>query len=117
MKIYIPYDFPSWNQYISAERTNRYIAAKLKKEEKEAVWACCHGKVYKGKYPVHLIVKVYPRDKRRDLDGYRIKGLLDGLVNAKVITDDNLNYIQKITMIPIFGTNMSGVEVEIKEMR
>ena len=33
--MYIDYDFINWNKYINAERTNKFIASKIKKEEKQ----------------------------------------------------------------------------------
>lgn len=114
MKIRIDYDFMSWNEYILRERSNRYMANGIKQNEKKAVCLLVKDK-YKGEYPIELIIKPHFKDKRRDLDNYRIKGLLDGLVAAEVIKNDNLNCIQKITLLPMFD-DLGGVDIEIKEI-
>ena len=115
MKLFIEYDFPNWNDYINIERTNKYRANTLKQKEKEIVRYSTIGKKYTGNYPVEINFKVHFKDRRRDLDNFRIKGLLDGLVACKVLKNDNLNHIQKITLEPIFDKKV-GVEIEIKEI-
>lgn len=115
MKIYIPFNFDNWNEYIKKERSNKFIAAKVKAEEKDIVKWYTRGSVYKGKYPVKLIVTKYFKDKRQDLDNVRIKGVLDGLVASKVIKNDNLTCITEITLKAKFDTNKEGLEIEVIE--
>lgn len=112
MKIHIPYEFPNWNEYINAERTNRYIASDMKKVDKEAVIWLVKEK-YQGSYPVTLTIRPYFKHKKKDLDNYRMKGLIDGLVSAGVIENDNLTKIDKIILEPVF-TDETGVEVIIE---
>ena len=113
MKLFVEYDFPNWNKYIYAERSNRFIASKLKKQDEEfMVWTC--KEKYTGDYPVEVTIKPHFKNKRQDLDNFRYKGLLDGLVAAGVIKNDNLTCITKITLEAVFD-NQVGVEVEIKE--
>lgn len=112
MKLYINYDVPNWNEYIKLERTNKYAANNLKQQEKQIVRLFTRGKKYTGEYPVEIIFKPYFKDKRRDLDNTRIKGILDGLVANGVIKNDNLNYIQRIVIEPIFNKKQ-GLEIEI----
>lgn len=112
MKIHIPYEFPNWNEYINAERSNRYIASDMKKVDKEAVIWLVKEK-YQGSYPVTLTIRPYFKHKKKDLDNYRIKGLLDGLVSAGVIENDNLTKIDKIILEPVF-TDEVGVDVIIE---
>lgn len=115
MKIRIPYDPPNWNEYINAERRNRYIAAKLKKDEKMIVRAAVHGKKWKGGYPVALTVRAHFQNRRKDLDNTRVKGIIDGLVEAGVIQDDSLRYVQKLIILPVFD-RWEGIEIDIKEL-
>ena len=112
LKIYIDYDFTDWNSYIRIERGNLYEANRIKQTEKQAVCFMVR-KRYTGKYPVTLTIRPHFKDKRRDLDNYRIKGLIDGLVAANVIKNDNLNCINKIILEPVF-TKEPGVEVIIE---
>lgn len=113
MKIYINYDFMNWNKYINAERSNKYLANSIKQAEKNYICYKVKQK-YRGKYPITLTVRPHFRNKRSDLDNFRLKGLIDGLVAAGVIVNDNLNCINKIILDPIFDKE-GGVEVEITE--
>lgn len=113
MKIFIEYDFMNWNEYIKAERGSLYHANAIKQAEKNFIVFTVRQK-YKGKYPITLTVRPHFRDKRKDLDNFRLKGLIDGLVAAGVIINDNLNCINKIILEPIYIDKV-GVEVEIEE--
>lgn len=115
MKLFIKYDFPNWNDYINLERRNKYAANNLKQKEKEIVRCFTIGKKYDGKYPVEIAFKPHFKDYRKDLDNTRVKGLLDGLVTCKVLKNDNLKHIQKITLEPVFDEE-EGIEIEIKEI-
>lgn len=116
MKIKIPYTPPNWNEYINAERTNKYKANGIKQREKALIVYLLKGKKYEGKYPVHIVLKPHYSSLRQDLDNFRYKGLLDGLVAAGVIKNDNLKHIQKIEITPIFD-DAECVEIEIKELQ
>lgn len=115
MKIYIPYNFDNWNEYIRKERTNKFIGAKIKAEEKNIVGWYVKGLEYKGNYPVKLVITKYFKDKKQDLDNVRIKGVLDGLVASKVIKNDNLNCITEITLKAKFSKEKEGLEIEVLE--
>lgn len=115
LKIFIDYDFIDWNKYIQAERGNRYHANAIKQAEKQYIINTVKEK-YTGKYPVTLTVRPCFGNKRKDLDNFRLKGLIDGLVAAGVIVNDNLNCIDKIIIDPVFSKEI-GVEVEITESR
>lgn len=113
MKLFIDYDFKNWNEYIRFERGNKYKANRIKQQEKDyIVWTV--KEKYKGTYPVTLTIRPHFKDKRRDLDNFRLKGLIDGLVSAGVIVNDNLKCIDKIIIEAVFSDTV-GVEVEIKE--
>ena len=116
MKLYFEYEFPNWNDYINLERRNFYGANTLKQKEKKYVKLATIGKKYTGNYPVEIIFKPHFKDHRQDLDNTRIKGLLDGLVSAGVLKNDNLRHIQRIVYEPIFD-NKKGIEVEINETK
>lgn len=112
LKLFIPYDFPNWNEYIKAERTNKFKASQIKKRDKEAVvWMI--KEQYKYSYPITLTIRPHFKHKKKDLDNYRMKGLIDGLVSAGVIENDNLTKINKIILEPVFS-DTEGVEVIIK---
>lgn len=115
MKMKINYMPPNWNDYINMERSNKYKANKLKQEEKQIMVYLAHRKKYTGKYPVEIVFRPHFSSLRQDLDNFRYKGLLDGLVSAGVLKNDNLKHIQKITIEPIFD-KAECVEIEIKEI-
>lgn len=113
MLIHLNYDFLNWNKYINIERTNKYMANNIKQEEKAYI-ALTVKERYTGNYPVSLTIRPHYQHKKGDLDNFRMKGLIDGLVSAGVIENDNLTKINKITLEPIFDGN-TGVDVEIQE--
>lgn len=113
MRLFIDYDFISWNEYIKAERGNLYHANNIKQQEKQYIMWTVKDK-YEGKYPITLTVRPHFQNKRKDLDNFRLKGLLDGLVSAGVIKNDNLNCINKIIIEAVFS-DKKGVEIEINE--
>lgn len=115
MKIIIDYKFKNINQYINECRTNYYVANKTKQQE-TMISALRFIKIPKiTKFPIELIFKWHIKSKVADLDGRLPKNIIDGLVKAKRIPDDNVKYIQKITHEYI-GDTKDYVEVEIKEM-
>ena len=115
MKIFIEYMPINWNQYINAERKNKYIANNIKQQEKQIVQFFARGKKYAGEYPCEVIVRPHYNAYRQDLDNCRYKGLLDGLVASGVLKNDNLKHIQRIVLEPIFDDKV-GIEFEIKEL-
>lgn len=114
MNIKLPYIPHNWNEYINAERTNKYIANNIKQKEKQIIKFCVKEK-YKDDYPVQITFKPHYSSFRQDLDNFRYKGLLDGLVSAEIIKNDNLKCIQKIIIEPVFDKEKC-VEIEIKHL-
>lgn len=112
-KIVIDYKFESVNNYINKCRTNYHIANKIKQEETEI--ARLHFlKLNKiDKYPIELIFNWHMKSKIADLDGRFAKNIIDGLVRANKIPDDNVKYINKITHNYIQDSK-DYVEVEIR---
>lgn len=99
MKIIIKGELPDLNKYINAERSNRFIAAKLKKDATELVklQSLAHaGKL--GEFPVDVMFEWHIVPKRgkfldNDNRSFSKKFILDGLVKAKVIPDDTRKYV------------------------
>lgn len=113
--MYIDYDFPNWNKYIGAERANKFIAIKMKSQEKQIVRVLCKGMKKVTKYPIAIYVKKYVKTKNTDIDNIRIKGLLDGLVDLGILENDNLNYINKIVLEAEVSKEKDGIDIEIRE--
>ena len=89
---------PGLNDYIAAERSNRYQAAKMKHEWQTLV---CHEirnqlKGVKLIEPVFLAYTFYEPNKRRDHDnvsGFAHKVIQDALVQMGVLRDDGWDYV------------------------
>lgn len=115
IKLFVPYMPPNWNDYINMERGNKYKANKLKQDEKKYMQMIASAIKYTEDYPVQLTLRPHFKGQRQDLDNFRYKGLLDGLVVAGVLKNDNLKHIQRIVIDPVFDS-AEGVEIEIREL-
>ncbi|EOH43285.1 RusA family crossover junction endodeoxyribonuclease [Enterococcus faecium] len=87
------------NEYINAERRNRHIAAKIKKDETgycQDVAEKIDLKLQETDFPCALIITWYVKNKRKDADNiaFAKKFILDGLVEAGVLPNDNRKYVQ-----------------------
>lgn len=111
--MYINYDFPNWNKYIDAERTNKYIANNMKQKEKSIVKQLCRGLQPVKEYPVIITVKKYVKTSNTDVDNIRIKGLIDGLVDMGILKNDNLKHVKEIRLTAEVSKEKDGIELEI----
>lgn len=87
------------NEFINAERRNRYVAAKIKKDETgycQEVAEKSDLKLQENDFPCALIITWYVKNKRKDADNiaFAKKFILDGLVEAGVLPNDNRKYVQ-----------------------
>lgn len=92
MKIVIRGTLPGLNDYISAERTNRYKAAAMKKQCESIVMHAVRslGK-WRAERPVYMVYHWYEPTRRRDKDNissFGRKVIQDALVKAKVLHND-----------------------------
>lgn len=91
-RLIIPGRLDSLNSYIKAERSNRYMGAKMKKENEEiilcAVSRCMRG--VKIERPVFMEYLWAVPDKRTDRDNiaFARKFVQDALVKAGVLKND-----------------------------
>lgn len=115
MKIIIDYKFESINEYINKCRTNYYYANKIKQQETNLSALMFYKLPKIEKYPIRLIFKWHIKAKTADLDGRLPKNIIDGLVRAKKIPDDNVKYIQEIVhkYVP---DKKDYVEIELEEI-
>lgn len=95
----IPGRLPGLNEYVEAERRNRFKAAKLKRDAQDWVILC----IKKHMRGVHITRPVYIRyywhepNRRRDksnVSGYGRKVIEDALVEAGVLQDDGWDEIE-----------------------
>lgn len=92
----IPGRFPSLNDYIAAERKNRHIAAKMKREEtKRVADIAANLDMPTFEKPVHVYFAWVEPNRRRDIDNiaFAHKFILDGLVDAGVLKGDSQKYV------------------------
>ena len=116
MKLTILGEMVSLNEYIKAERTNKFMAAKIKKEETEQVyWACKEQKLKKITEPItEILIDWYTKNDRKDADNvfFACKFILDGMVLAGVLPDDGRKYINAISHRAYVDKN-ERIEIEI----
>lgn len=98
-KLVIEGELTALNEFINAERRNRYIAAKIKKGETgycQDVAEKSELKLQETDFPCALIITWYVKNKRKDADNiaFAKKFILDGLVEAGVLPNDNRKYVQ-----------------------
>ena len=95
----IPGRLPGLNEYVEAERRNRFKAAQMKRDAQDWVILCIK-KYMRG---VHIMRPVYIRyfwhepNRRRDksnVSGYGRKVIEDALVEAGVLQDDGWDEIE-----------------------
>ncbi len=89
---------PGLNDYIAAERSNRYQAAKMKHQWQQLVCNEIRNQWRGLKFtePIFLGYKFYEPNKRRDHDnvaGFAHKVVQDAMVQMEVIRDDGWDYI------------------------
>ncbi|EOM66632.1 RusA family crossover junction endodeoxyribonuclease [Enterococcus faecium] len=92
------------NEFINAERRNRFIAAKIKKGETgycQDIAEKSELKLQETDFPCALMITWYVKNKRKDADNiaFAKKFILDGLVEAGVLPNDNRKYVQGFTDI------------------
>ena len=97
-RVEIPMKLPSCNTYINECRKNKYAGAKMKSDVEDEI--CFYlQKVPHTDKPVQIHFHWIEDNKRRDLDGicFAKKFILDAMVKANVITDDNRKYVAGFT--------------------
>ena len=114
-RVEIPFKLPSCNQYINECRRNRYAGAKMKKEIQEQIGIYIK-QIPKIDKPVKINFTWVEDNKKRDLDGicFAKKFILDALVQAGVLADDNRKIVTNFTDSFEYA-DKSKVIVELEE--
>lgn len=116
IKIMLDYNFQNLNDIIKASRGNYRYANIKKREEMEYVKYMTLDVEKIKKYPVKMTFIWHVKDKNRDLDNLVGKHIIDGLVKAKILKNDNLNCIDEIIYKPIVDKkNYLELIIEEKE--
>lgn len=100
-KFIINQKLPSFNDYIKACRTNKYVGAKMKEKVEQEIWyyIISQLKNTKIKKPIVIHFTWIEENKRRDLDNiaFAKKFILDALQKAGVLENDNQKYVKGFT--------------------
>jgi len=120
VKIFIPHVFTTLNEYIDAERTNKYRAANIKQNETEVAYISLlpHKKyIQQLILPLTLNFIWIEKDKRKDLDNvaFAKKFICDGLVLSKCLRNDGQKYINATSDRIMVNKDTQGVYVEFSE--
>lgn len=106
----------SLNEY----RNEHYIKLnKIKKQWSNAVeLACIWNKINPVDKCEVRFTFIFGDRKRRDPDNYAatVKMIIDGLVLAGILPDDNFNHVVKIEMSIAIEKGIEGVKVEMLEV-
>lgn len=114
--IYIPHDFPSFNEIIAIYKSGKIGYANKIKQEYTNIAKMYFKKAQKvTNYPIKVTFTWYIKNRARDLDGFNFakKCILDGAVKAGIFANDNLT---KITIIEdrAIKSSKTGVMIEWK---
>jgi len=115
MKLTIRGDLPSLNRYVNAERTNKFMGAKIKREATDLVaWQCKSLPVIKGQ--CDYTFTWYVKNKRSDPDNiaYGCKYIFDGLQASGKLENDSMKHVRSIGHFYEVDADDPRVEVEIE---
>lgn len=110
---------PGLNDYITAERTNKYAGAKMKKEWEAIVMH--EARALRGvqfEKPVHMLYQWYEPNKRRDKDNissFGRKVIQDALVKGGWLANDGWKNIEDFEDRFFVDRKNPRIEVEIWE--
>ncbi|MBO7172146.1 MAG: hypothetical protein J6V52_04245 [Bacteroidaceae bacterium] len=119
MKLVIKGTLPGLNEYIQAERTNKYVAARIKDEYQGIIMTYikkCLGS-WKPRTPVWMHYTWYEKDRRRDKDNvsFARKFIQDALVKARTLPNDGWKEIEGFDDTFLVDAKNPRIEVEIVE--
>lgn len=112
----IPIKLPSLNEYTAACRKNAYVGAKMKKQTQEDImWFI--KKLPKFENPITIHFHWVEGNKRRDYDNIAFgkKFILDAMVKAGKLKDDNRNFVKGFSDSFAYEKNVWKVILEIEE--
>lgn len=111
------------NEYTNAQRRNKYLGAKMKKDNESIVVEGIMTGLRDGslrfieRYPVAIDITWFEPNQKRDCDNimFGVKFILDALVKLKILANDNQAHVNKIRHTILVDRNNPRIEVEIKE--
>lgn len=119
MRVVIPFALPGLNEYIEAERKNRYQGAELKRDWQRRVEMVLRRQIRKPiNEPVTMRYTWVEKDRRRDHDNVSSFGrkiIQDALVGINVLKNDGWNNISGFSDSFMVDKKRPRVEIEIEE--
>lgn len=110
---------PGLNEYIAAERSNRYKAAKLKREAQEVIGYAIRTQLrgVRIRNPVAMRYRWVEANRKRDKDNitFARKFIQDALVEAGVLGNDGWKEIEGFSDSFAVDEKRPRIEVEITE--
>ena len=109
---------PSLNEYVLANRGNKYAGASMKKHtEKLICKAIRESGIKHHSEPVTLSIDWYEPNNRRDLDNIQFgtKFIQDAMVKAGILTDDSRKYVVGLEHHVFTDKENPRIEVEIRK--
>ena len=111
---------PGLNEYINAERTNKYKAAEMKRQAEHAVIGAAKHQLRGVKFakPVYMAYTWTEPNRRRDKDNiaFAKKFIQDALVKAKILKNDGWREIAGFSDMFFVDKNNPHITVEIYEV-
>ena len=112
------------NEYVAAERTNRYKAAQIKRDTEELITLSLidaneAGTLHSHIHPCELWITWVEPNHRRDIDNisFATKMIQDAMVRAGVFPDDNSKFICLLHHTVAYDNNNPRVEITIRERK
>lgn len=105
MKVELDYKFQNLNDMITSSRGSKYKANTVKQREKHFVKLNTLTVPKITEYPVKIDVIWHVKNKCFDLDNKIVKSILDGLVEARILKNDNFNCINEINYKAVVDGN------------
>lgn len=105
------------NDYTNANRTNKYVGAKIKKNETLYCEICSRNQLKPVlSYPIDISIQWY-QNGRKDPDNisFGVKFILDGMVKAGIIENDGQKQIRNISH-SFIKSKIDKAEVKIMEV-
>ena len=122
IEITIHHELIDLNNYINAERTNRFKAAKIKKEQTELVAyevrkAMKNGaKIKPEHFPLDFEFRWFMKNKRKDKDNivFAKKFCFDGMISSGLIENDGWKEIGSFKDVVVVDKENPRVEIKIR---
>ena len=115
----IPGELPDLNTYINAERTNKFIGAKIKKEFTTLIHLeCLVQKLIPFDKPVSITYLFLCKNKKKDksnISAMAIKIIEDGLVTAGILKNDGWDNIEEFSCCFEVVKEKPEIRVEITQ--